>query len=298
MPRQKKIVPYVLNLKLPRDGHEWLLLWKNRANYTLDDMLAMGERAATVQGTINQYEGGYREYHLTRLRAYDVGPEHPDAWRAETDGCPSLHTVRRIIRHAWTVSPERAELNRMFFEEYNSREDLQNLYRDHYGKMYQIRDEFGNTWVTQEKYAYDRSEEAREKRLAYIEANRHAPSCFEVYLWVATSTPARRFIENNRVTPYEIGDLVRLRDPYVGHYDYDPMYVSRYEQMHEGKTLPPVEVPRIGIVFNIDKDGNYRGTRGSKMIEVQWNGKESTTHIAENKLKWLERPTKKNGMKT
>jgi hypothetical protein len=96
---------------------------------------------------------------------------------------------------------------------------------------------------------------------------------------VLYSREARTHIEVNREQIFIEGDLVVLRKPYVGRWDYDPT-------VRTGQNVP-VEEPRYGTVME-QGTGNllsWRGAKGSRQVSVLWFGKDEITEVPEKIIK-------------
>jgi hypothetical protein len=89
---------------------------------------------------------------------------------------------------------------------------------------------------------------------------------------------ARKEIELRRRQPYMEGDVVLLRKPFHGHWDHDP---------HRTK---PVGEARYGSVMSVDLEeiDGWRGTKGSRLINVVWFGKDGGISKVPEKIIKLE----------
>lgn len=302
MTRQKKIVPYVTNTKIVNREDCWSVLWAQRDKLTLDSLMKMADARCSHNPAASPHGSkSYSEY-FGKMLANSVNPVDESNWREQNDSPyrkgrdePKHHHIMRLLRCAYPASQAYENMNRAFLAEYDSREDLQEIYKKFFGDMYCVDDQWGNRhWINANHYNIDA--EAGAQRQDFIKANSDRPTSYLMYVQVVETNAAKRFIEENRETPYEVGDLVKLRDPFVGHCDWDPQWVSAYEAHRTGVGTPDKSTPRIGTVFSISNVVNWHGTKGSKQIEIQWFGKDGTVRIPENKLKWECRPTKKNGL--
>ena len=277
MAKQKKIVPYVLNTKIPDEG--WRLLWQERNNYSLDDLLAW----ASVNQTEEQ-----KAYYKNKTLEHDGILQ--SEWRNNNGwGGPAYSVVASMCRHAYINSRYFKEVNDAFLAEYDSRADLQELYKTFLTKCHWMYDAAGHCW-SRSSYHGD------EAGVKFFEEYSQRPKDYRCYSSVTETWEAKSYVETKRETPFQPGDLVRLRDPYVNHCDHDPLFVSRYVTMRSGETTPDRSTVRIGTVMKVTNDVPWRASRGSKQIEVLWFGKEESTLVPEKILKWEERPTKKNGL--
>lgn len=179
------------------------------------------------------------------------------------------------------------EINDKFLAEFDSREDLQEIYALAVKGRYHL----------------------RLLNLSYVETNPAGgppspyttrPESFIMYNDIVSwSNEARQKIELSRETPYMEGDLVVLRQTSVGNGDYDPMFIPYWQRTEKGET-PDKTVPRLGTVISVTENVNgWRATRGSKIIKVMWVGigEGKIQDVPEKHIKFHERPTFKNGMK-
>jgi hypothetical protein len=96
---------------------------------------------------------------------------------------------------------------------------------------------------------------------------------------VLDSREARTHIEVNREQIFIEGDLVVLRTPFVGRWDYDPTVRSGENKPHDE--------PRYGTVME-QGTGNllsWRGAKGSRQVSVLWFGKDEITEVPEKIIK-------------
>ena len=278
MARQKKIVPYVLNTKIPDEG--WKLLWDDRNNYSLDDLLAW----ASVNQTEEQ-----KAYYKNKTLEHDGILQ--SEWRNNNGwGGPAYSVVASMCRHAYINSRYFKEVNDAFLAEYDSRADLQELYKTFLTKCHWMYDAAGHCW-SRSSYHGD------EAGVKFFEEYSERPKDYRCYSSVTETWEAKSYVETKRETPFQPGDLVRLRDPYVNHCDHDPLWLSRYQQHQQGVEIPSKETLRIGTVMKLTDDMPWRASRGSKQIDVLWFGKEDSTRVPEKVLKFHERPTYANGLK-
>jgi len=96
---------------------------------------------------------------------------------------------------------------------------------------------------------------------------------------VLDTREARTYIEKNREQVFIEGDLVILRTPFVGRWDYDPT-------MRLGE-VKPVEEPRYGTVMEQGTGTllSWRGAKGSRQVSVLWFGKDEITEVPEKIIK-------------
>lgn len=299
MARQKKIVKFVPNTKLPCDDKAMRrAMWEARNTYTLNDLVEMTCQFYDNTDAKTHYwgnEGTPREYFKKRLEQYDLTE---DNWHtAYTTGTSygAKSTLNTMLGRAYRMSKLFDETNNAFMEEYRNRDDLQTIYKKFYNDHHWLHDRWGVSKGYLSNYTPMNEREAIIKWRAQYE---EVPETFLMFQEVCDGTEAARFMEINRDTPFEAGDLVRLRDPFVYHSEFDPLYASSYEVYNNMKPpTPDRETVRLATVMKVTSDTRrYYASKGSKLIEVMWFGQEGTVHVPEKVLKWMERPTKKNGM--
>lgn len=145
------------------------------------------------------------------------------------------------------LSPDWDDVNTRFFAWYDSREDMQAMYRECAIKFWWHYDRYGR---------HHSVEVAREK--GWLDR----PDNWRMFQTVAYSGEGSRYRELNRQVVYDVGDQVMLRTPFKGSYRYDPCY---------GAGIPAAD-ERIGMVVE-HKDSisrKSRGGKGSRLINVLW----------------------------
>jgi hypothetical protein len=297
MARQKKIIPGVPNTQYPKDTKGAVkILWASKDDYTWDQLTSLMTEALSHRG----YEGGpYHgasnpaEYYTSRLLGHmGANPNIEDWKKSNSDGDgPYYNTVRFVLERAWVASKEFKKINDAFLEEYNNRPDMQEFYKEFAVDQYYFYDVWGNHY-----YESTYNEPTGESKLI-IESEKNAPSSYMSYKRCMSGWKARQFLEKNRPTAFAEGDLVVLRDVYVDHPDHDPLWLSYYERMRQNTTVPDKSTLRIGTVMKVTDNIPYRATRGCKLIDILWIGKDASVHVPEKVLKFYERPTYKNGLK-
>ena len=281
MARQKKIVRYVPQTKIPEEG--WVILWNDRANYSFDDLFGWAKTDMPQESL---------EYYNQRFDEHDGIIRNE--WRNKnTWDKPAYSLIRSLHQEAWRNSPHFKNVNDAFLAEYDSREDMQEIYKMFFAELQYTYDASGKCYS---RKSYNPESEGNKADANFFETYAERPKDYRVWECVVGHWNAKSYIEKNRETPFEEGDLVRLRDPYVSHPDHDPLWISRYEQARDGKTIPDRSNARIGTVMKVTNNVPWRASKGSKEIEILWFGKESTVNVPEKVLKWMERPTKKNGL--
>lgn len=246
--------------------------------------MTFGKILRAANTTPKQYIEYLRETHKTGTYAYWSGMVRKwDFGEADDTNFFTFYderTLNRVAQYVFHVTPHFTEINDKFLAEFDSREDLQEIYRQA-AKARSYLVTHNSECVNQPHHYFDRPQSYNmwEQAIQY-------------------DTDSRKKIELARETPYQEGDLVLLRTPSIGDCDYDPMYISPWRR-DEGET-PDKTVPRIGTVLSVtEKVTGWRATRGSKTIKVVWMGvgDGKIYEIPEKHLKFHERPTYKNGMK-
>lgn len=300
MARQKKIVPYVPQTAYPKEsGEYWKVLHKNRQNYTLEkcmDLLVRHWDMSEQEKERDNWVGsrGMHPVEWYRERFNRDSTKDANMWDLDSDGSMSRTSVRNMLNHIFTLTSEFQAIHDQFMAEYDSREDLQEVYRTHQPEVYYLYDRYGNSINNYGESPYYKDDPDMTTGKVWAER----PESFRMFHGVVNSRQVKTFIEERRETPYQPGDLVRLRDPYVGHPDHDPMWANRYSIARgEAEPIPDKTTLRLGTVMKVTNQlATWRGTKGCKYIEVLWLGKEDTVLVEENKLRWEQRPTKANGL--
>lgn len=263
MAREKKIVKYAPQTKMPAPGYEWRILDRKDEYASLSHVISLLEIASTRNGDVwlpNTVKDRMASGYYTET-----------GWK-DTAG---KYQVKRIYNRIWPFTPEYKIVNDAFMAEYDSREDLQELYSAHSGDRYFLYDQNGTSYD-----AAAAKDKGYDKR----------PACYTMYLAVINGTEAASKAEIARPTPYQEGDIVTLRKSAVGRRYVDPLF--------QWGSTPDASEERVGTVMLVkDVTKSWRSGKGSKCISVLWIGKDEPSDIEERHLKWMERPTFKNGLK-
>jgi hypothetical protein len=96
------------------------------------------------------------------------------------------------------------------------------------------------------------------------------------------SREASTYTEVNREQIFEEGDIVCLRKPYVGRYQYDPKW---------NDTTVTADTVRYGSVMaqGTGELMSWRGAKGSRKITVLWFGKNENMDVPEKAIKLQDR---------
>lgn len=263
----KKIERYVPATKYPARGHEWRLF--DKAGTTPDQFVAYIDELNRLFQERTGQAGRYYGRVAETLKV--SGRQGIADWQ-----------YRRLCKHLFHLTPMFKEINDKFMAEYDSRDDLQEIYRECYQKLTVVYSASGEMFYTSDGRYSDR------------------PETFLMYRY-AIGLMGQSEIEAARQTPFVEGDLVMLRDTEVDR-DDDPLRIVRWtERWRNGERTPDASTSRIGTVMGVTDrvDGNRRGVKGKKLIKVLWLGVEDSqiVEVQERHLKWHERPTRKNGLR-
>lgn len=229
----------------------------------------------------------YGKYDTTQLAAFG------DAWLAKhTDTANNYHTVNdlthaakvysgfsdsqknyltRLVR---TFTPEGIQYEKDFHAWYNSRPDIQEIYHwafsDTGASYMYVQHPDKHTWCYKGDSEWDASWE-------------QTPANSDMFWRICGDWNVRKFVAVNRETTYSEGDLVVLRTPYVGNWDYDPLW--------ERQNMPDKTVLRVGTILEMTSNihRNSRAGKGSRAVQVLWNGTTESKLVPERVLKHLER---------
>jgi len=265
--KAKKIQKYEMTTKLPLVGQEYEYM----KHYSLRDLLSLEEKTRVAA------DESWDRFSIIRkqLIAGDITEEN---WRDNI----GEWNQRNLCATAFLSSPEFHTVNDAFLAEYDSREDLQELYKTCNKDRYWMNGRYGSIRRDDPKYrdCLDR------------------PDSYLMFNSVYEDSAAKKMREVARETPYLEGDLVLLRKPYIGHRDIDPYWVNPY--LGTGEVTPDKDTPRIATVIGVTDEvtKSWRVSKGSKIIKVVWIGKEDIQNVEERYIKWHMRPTYKNGLKT
>lgn len=215
-----------------------------------------------------------------------------DAWLAKypNEGAHSRHAVLDLTHAAKTYSgfsdsqsnylvrlvkqftPEHIKYEADFTAWYNSRPDIQEIYQWAFssGDRHYVTHPDTNTWCWQEDSEWNKDWET-------------APANSDMFWRICGDWNVRKFIAVNRETVFSEGDLVLLRSPFVGNWDYDPIW--------DRQNMPDKTVPRIGTILEMTDNihRNSRAGKGSRAVNVLWNGATEPKLVPERVLKLYER---------
>lgn len=230
--------------------------------------------------------------HYTDAMAVAVGNKTLARFNASpTGGNNSRYTIADIItQHGAKASltesqrlyllrlckedmPEYAQYVTDFFAWYDSRPDMSELYQYGISQNWYLQHPVNGNWVYKDGDGWDKAWEQK-------------PVNPDMFWRVTGDYSVRRFREVSREHVFSEGELVRLRDPYVGRWDFDPLVGSA----PDGSTPAKTEM-RLGTVMQLTTEINRhsRGGKGSRNINVLWFGKSSPTLVPERCIKFMER---------
>jgi hypothetical protein len=168
-----------------------------------------------------------------------------------------------LKREAAYFVPHYEEYTKKFFDWYDSRPDMQDMYASCTTNSWWFYDIHGNHKSKEEAAAL-----GWDKR----------PNTVEAFERVANGWEGSKYRELKRDIVFDVGDQVVLRKPFVGTYRYDPIYYSQ----EADKTAD-----RIGMVVQHKEEisRRSRGGKGSRMINVLWLNTGETKTIPERCIK-------------
>lgn len=276
MAKAKKIAKYVPTTKLPSSGREWKLL-DGLDGYS-DFNIVINKYDTLVRPGLDSWQAKYYDIYKEKFASGE--------WvLADWKTVMGEYRYHALLQAIWPHTEEYKMLNDLFMKEFDSRDDLQEIYKEAASTNYYFYDSNGRHHSQNE--AKQRGWDTR-------------PNNYQMFRDVMNrSTEAMKKVELARETPYLEGDLVLLRTPFVGHRDVDPLWVNPYsEEARAGAGTPDASTPRVATVIGVtERVGNWRGSKGSKVIQLVWLGSEDMVDVEEKYIKWHERPTYKNGMK-
>lgn len=276
---EKKIQKYVPQTKLPALKMGWRVLLDEPIENIFSILKAKHEELRRIHRESGSTERLWLPYERQVAR-WDSGEINSVNYQQII----GQYYHKNILNYVYTLSPQFKETDRLFMAEFDSREDLQLIYRDCVSRAH---------WV----YDIDDNHMSVDDNCPY----RERPQTFRMFQGVV-GRYGRSDIELSRPTPYVEGDLVLLRDTAVDT-DADPLQVRRWSPAHQaGQVTPGKEVQRIGTVISVTGQvaRSWNPVKGSKVLKIMWLGINDAkiVDVEERYLKWHERPTLKNGMKT
>jgi hypothetical protein len=242
MPRAKKEAEkYVIDFKFPNRDRDVLFKEDGTPKYT--DAEIIGFAMLHEIGYSKDFAGSVNEYF-------------------KKNGNITDDQRNRLYNIAADTCPDYDELDNKFFLWYDSRPDMQEMYKSC----------TPNLW-----WFYDRYGQHHTPEVAKANGWHDRPQTWQMFKNIANSGEAVKFRELNREIKYDIGDMVQLRTPFVFSWDYDPC-----------RDLAK-EIPRVGtVVEHKDQISRHsRGGHGSRLINVLWLTSGETKALPERTIKKL-----------
>jgi hypothetical protein len=179
------------------------------------------------------------------------------------------HYLTRIVRN---MLPEWAKYNTDLITWYNGRPDIQEMYQHAHngeGYVYVVHPETSQ-WISS-------------KDAEWNPDWGKTPANADMFWRSLNDWNVRKFIAVNRDTVFEEGDLVVLRTPFIANWDYDPLF--------DRSNMPDKAVPRIGTILQMTSEvhRNSRAGKGSRAVNVLWNGTTEPKLVPERTIKLYER---------
>jgi hypothetical protein len=203
----------------------------------------------------NEYVSNYMVGYLDQLKVDELSK--------------NAYLVTWAKRTLWGAKNSRfqKEYNERFMKWYPTHEGAQELYKACVSSRWWWSDGDGKNITVDDAKAQGRFD---------------APRDVWDFISVYDSREGREYVETNREQVFEVGDVVVLRKPYVGSYDYDPHY--RNEDMtRDDKRYGTIMEEGTGEFAT-----RYHG-KGSRSISVLWFGKSSVVTVPEKILKFESR---------
>lgn len=177
-----------------------------------------------------------------------------------------------LIRLIKPILPEYVKYNADLLTWYAGRPDIQEMYKYAHSNesyVYIVHPETGQ-WTN--RHDKDWKPEWSE-----------TPFNAEMFWRSLNDWNVRKFVAVNRETVFEEGDLVVLRLPFVANWDYDPLF--------DRANMPGKDIPRVGTVLQMTSEvhRNSRAGKGSRAINVLWNGTSEPKLVPERTIKLFER---------
>lgn len=249
MARPKKKVEFEIDFKFPMRVRELLYKEDGTEKYDIPTIFSFFDAHPNIENQyVLDFVDSVKKYHATNGEL-----THNQLWT--------------LYNYAGDYCPEWDDVNIRFFAWYDSRPDMQAMYRECAPKMWWHYDRWGN---------HHPQSEAKDK--GWLDR----PETWRMFHALANSGEACRYRELNREIVYDVGDQVVLRQPFKGSYRYDPTY---------GKGIPQDE-DRIGMVVEHKEDisRRSRGGKGSRLINVLWMQTGDTRAVPERTIKKYRTP--------
>jgi hypothetical protein len=185
-------------------------------------------------------------------------------------GSLSESQINYLARLVYPESDLYIQYEKDFVAWYDSRTDIQEIYKYGITHGYQYIRLPNNTWTHRGADSWDASWDER-------------PRDSEMFWRVMNDWNVKKFKEIKRESAFEEGDLIVLRTPHVANWRYDPYY--------DGSHTPDKLVERIGTVMQMTDDVHRRSRagKGSRLVNVLWVGATEIKGVPERIIKLHER---------
>lgn len=224
------------------------------SNVEMADLIEGKIKLAVTAGT---YVSTYTTTYAKQLR--DIKTTNDSEW--------VVNWGKRQLWNEDGMSQFKDDYNKKFHAWYATNEGAQEVYKA----------------CTKEKYWwYNIDGTSCTQEDAKAQGRFDAPVSYVDFINIIESYEGKQYIETNREQVFEVGDLVVLRTPYVGSYDYDPQYrnssITRTDK-------------RYGTVME-EGTGDIAlrwASKGSRAISVLWFGKSEVVTVPEKVIKFESR---------
>jgi hypothetical protein len=245
MARQKKVKPYEIDFKFPYNVYELVRDENGEFKYDTATLLSF-----------------YFSSNPPESSAHINFADSLTEWKNEG----KEYTGSQISSARYRFSrntPEYADFDKKFFDWYDSRPDIQEVYAESAASMWWFYDDEGGHVARD-----DAETRGWTKR----------PSGWRMFENCMGSREGRKVLELKREIKFDVGDMVQLRTPFENGWKYDPIYHGSKEERAS---------PRIGTILSHKNDIDYRsrGGKGSRLLNVLWLSSGRNVMVPERILK-------------
>lgn len=243
MARTRKVAdPYEIDFKFPERNREFLFAEDGSSRYTIPQLL---------------------DYAASRGDEYALNFTANVRAKFERDGFITDSQKWTLENMAAAFTPEWDAFNAKFFTWYDSRPEMQEVYKA----------TTENSW-----WFYDRGGQHHNSEHARNMGWMDRPDNWAMFQTHAYGHAGSKYRELKREVVYDVGDMVQLRTPMVGSWRYDPLYQGGDRTS-----------PRIGTVMEHTEEisNKSRGGKGSRLINVLWLSNGQRSAVPERVLKKL-----------
>jgi hypothetical protein len=228
------------------------------------DTFALGEMAPYVEDSAKFAEQEYPDFNVALDHAIYLNSILPEDWYMRQRRA-RLNELKTNIANGHVVS----DLNHWH------KQEVYSTIMSHDGQVAAKLDNKFHEWYKnnpQFEGAYQACKENRwigylveGKQYTWEEAAKKGwnmtPPNFHTFRQAMRQSDTRSYMETHRQLPFEEGDIVFLRKPYAGKWDYDP-----FPTIDRNDT-------RLGTVLSVTDDTKgWRASKGSRYIDVLWIG--------------------------